>query len=112
MRSPQFHPEAPPIIQGGAFVRQDRFATMRKPREVSEAKKLSLREVVVDQFERGPLAGTPEQVAQQIDDFVQNDGSDGFILGSHPMPTGLDEFVDDNLGLPDLRNADRVAADA
>ncbi|MFC8528103.1 NtaA/DmoA family FMN-dependent monooxygenase [Nocardia sp. NPDC057227] len=124
-------PEAPPIIQGRAFVHQDRFATVRKLREVSEAKKLSLREVVIDQFERGPLVGTPEQVAQQIDDFVQNDGSDGFILGSHLVPTGLDEFVDrvvpllqergalrteysgttlrDNLG---LRNADRVAADA
>ncbi|UGT61167.1 NtaA/DmoA family FMN-dependent monooxygenase [Nocardia asteroides] len=124
-------PKAPPIIQGRAFVHQDRFATVRRLREVSEAKKLSLREVVIDQFERGPLVGTPEQVARQIDDFVQNDGSDGFILGSHLVPTGLDEFVDrvvpllqergalrteysgttlrDNLGLP---NADRVAADA
>ncbi|MEV0358403.1 NtaA/DmoA family FMN-dependent monooxygenase [Nocardia sp. NPDC050697] len=127
-------PEAPPIIQGRAFVHQDRFATVKKLREVAEAKQLTLREVVIDQFERGPLVGTPEQVAQQIDDFVQNDGSDGFILGSHLVPTGLDEFVDrvvpllqergalrteydgstlrDNLGLPDLRNANRVAADA
>ncbi|MFC8044677.1 NtaA/DmoA family FMN-dependent monooxygenase [Nocardia sp. NPDC057353] len=127
-------PEAPPIIQGRAFVHQDRFATVRKLREVAEAKKLTLREVVIDQFERGPLVGTPEQVARQIDDFVQNDGSDGFILGSHLVPTGLDEFVDrvvpllqergalrteysgttlrDNLGLPDVRNANRVAADA
>ncbi|GGK36174.1 NtaA/DmoA family FMN-dependent monooxygenase [Nocardia camponoti] len=87
-------PEAPPIIQGRAFIHQDRFATVKRLREVSEAKKLSLREVVIDQFERGPLVGTPAQVAEQIDTFVQHNGSDGFILGSHLVPTGLDEFVD------------------
>jgi alkanesulfonate monooxygenase SsuD/methylene tetrahydromethanopterin reductase-like flavin-dependent oxidoreductase (luciferase family) len=90
--------------------------------------------VVIDQFERGPLVGTPTQVAEQIDSFVQNNGSDGFILGSHLVPWGLDEFVDkvvpllqdrgalrtdytgttlrDNLGLPNLRSATAVSADA
>jgi len=124
-------PDAPPIIQGRALVHQDRFATARRLREVSEAKKLSLREVVIDQFERGSLVGTPAQVAEQIDTFVQSDGSDGFILGSHLVPWGLDEFVDrvvpllqdrgvlrteytgttlrDNLGLPNLRSATSVA---
>nr|WP_221333586.1 NtaA/DmoA family FMN-dependent monooxygenase [Nocardia transvalensis] len=87
-------PDAPPIIQGRAFVHQDRFATAARLREVAEAKKLSLREVVIDQFERGPLVGTPARVAELIDDFVRNDGSDGFILGSHLVPWGLDEFVD------------------
>ncbi len=126
-------PDAAPIIQGRAFLHQDRFATVRRLREVSEAKKLSLRETVIDQFERGPIVGTPAQVAEKIDTFVQNDGSDGFILGSHLVPTGLDEFVDrvvpllqdrgalrteytgktlrDNLGLPDVR-ATAVPADA
>lgn len=125
-------PEAPPIIQGKAFVYQDRFATVAKLRAVAEEKKLTLREVVIDQFERGPLVGTPDQIAQQIDDFVQNDGSDGFILGSHLVPTGLDEFVDrvvpllqergalraeytgttlrDNLGLPNLYATGKVPA--
>lgn len=99
---------------------------------IAEAKNLNLREVVLDQFERGPLVGTPAQVAEQIDAFVQNDGSDGFILGSHLAPWGLDEFVDkvvpllqdrgalrtaytgttlrDNLGLPDVRSATTVPA--
>jgi alkanesulfonate monooxygenase SsuD/methylene tetrahydromethanopterin reductase-like flavin-dependent oxidoreductase (luciferase family) len=117
-------PDAPPIIQGRAFVHQDRFATVARWREIAEAKGLSLRELVIDQFERGPFVGTPAQVAQQIDDFVQNDGSDGLIIGSHLVPWGLDEFVDrvvpllqergllradyagetlrDNLGLPPL----------
>ncbi|MGW5317233.1 NtaA/DmoA family FMN-dependent monooxygenase [Nocardia thailandica] len=125
-------PEAAPIIQGRAFLHQDRFATARRLREVAEAKKLSLREVVIDQFERGPLVGTPAEVAEHIDSFVRSDGSDGFILGSHLVPTGLDEFVDrvvpllqdrgvlraeytgttlrDNLGLPDIRSATPVTA--
>jgi FMN-dependent oxidoreductase (nitrilotriacetate monooxygenase family) len=126
-------PDAPPIIQGRAFVHQDRFATVARWREIAEAKKLSLRELVIDQFERGPFVGTPQQVAQQIDDFVQNDGSDGLIIGSHLVPWGLDEFVDrvvpllqergslraeytgttlrDNLGLPPLpRRAGSAAA--
>jgi FMN-dependent oxidoreductase (nitrilotriacetate monooxygenase family) len=127
-------PDASPIIQGRAFVHEDRFATVARWREIAEAKKLSLRELVIDQFERGPFVGTPAQVAQQIDDFVQNDGSDGLIIGSHLVPWGLDEFVDrvvpllqergslraeytgttlrDNLGLPPLprSSARRVAA--
>lgn len=124
-------PAAPPFIQGRAFVHQDRFATAARLREVAEAKRLSLREVVIDQFERGPLVGTPAQVAAQIDAFVQQDGADGFILGSHLVPWGLDEFVDtvvpllqdrgvlraeysgttlrDNLGLPQVRSTTAAA---
>ncbi|TWF80703.1 FMN-dependent oxidoreductase (nitrilotriacetate monooxygenase family) [Pseudonocardia hierapolitana] len=127
-------PDAPPIIEGRAFVHQDRFATVARWREIAEAKKLSLRELVIDQFERGPFVGTPAQVAQQIDDFVQDDGSDGLIIGSHLVPRGLDEFVDrvvpllqergslraeytgttlrDNLGLPPLPRRSGSAAAA
>lgn len=86
--------DAPPIIQGRAFVHQDRFATVARWRGIAEAKNLSLRELVIDQFERGPFVGTPRQVADALDDFVQNDGSDGFIIGSHLVPWGLDEFVE------------------
>ncbi|SDH40737.1 NtaA/DmoA family FMN-dependent monooxygenase [Pseudonocardia oroxyli] len=117
-------PDAPPFIQGRALVQQDRVGTVARWREIAEAKKLNLRELVLDQFERGPFVGTPSQVAEKIDSFVQADGADGVIIGSHLVPTGLDEFVDrvvpllqergslrseytgttlrDNLGLPPL----------
>jgi FMN-dependent oxidoreductase (nitrilotriacetate monooxygenase family) len=131
---PDVDPEedAAPIIQGRAFVHQDRFATVARWREIAEAKDLSLRQLVMDQFERGSFVGTPQQVAQALDDFVQNDGSDGFIIGSHLVPWGLDEFVDkvvpllqergslrteysgstlrDNLGLPVPGRAPTAAA--
>ena len=38
--------------------------------------------------------GTPAQVAEKMDHFVQSDGSDGFVLAPHLTPTGLDDFVD------------------
>ncbi|CRK52344.1 FMNH2-dependent monooxygenase [Rhodococcus sp. RD6.2] len=101
-------PEAPPIIQGRAFIHQDRFDTVAKLRAVSEAKKLTLRETVADQFERGPIVGTAAQIAEQIDAFVQSNGSDGFIIGSHLVPTGLDEFVDQVVPLLQDRGALRT----
>jgi alkanesulfonate monooxygenase SsuD/methylene tetrahydromethanopterin reductase-like flavin-dependent oxidoreductase (luciferase family) len=58
--------------------------------------------------ERGPFVGTPAQVAQQIDDFVQNDGSDGLIIGSHLVPWGLDEFVDEVVPLLQERGSLRA----
>jgi hypothetical protein len=36
----------------------------------------------------------PSRVAECIDSFVQEDASDGFTIGSHLVPGGLDEFVD------------------
>lgn len=39
-------------------------------------------------------AGTPAQVAEQINEHVQTDAADGFILVPHLTPGGLDDFVD------------------
>lgn len=69
----------------------------------------------------GPLAihvfghvefvGTPAAVADRLDSFVQNDGSDGFIIGSHLTPTGLDEFVDKVVPLLQERGSLRTEYD-
>lgn len=87
-------PEAAPIIQGRAFIYQDRFETVRKWRELADAKRLSIRGLAAEISPRAQFLGTPEQVAEGLDDFIQNDGADGVVLGGHFTPGGLDEFVE------------------
>ena len=43
---------------------------------------------------RQSFIGSPATVAATINDFVQADASDGFILVPHVTPGGLDPFVD------------------
>jgi hypothetical protein len=98
---------------------------------VAEAKKLSIRELMIEVTARPSFVGTPAQIAEQIDTYVQVDAADGFILVPHVTPGGLDEFADkvvpllqerghyrdeytgstlrDNLGLPPARSASRYA---
>lgn len=87
-------PEAPPVIQGRTFHIQDRLETIRQWREIASTRGLSLRQLAGEVFDRAQLVGTPEQVADQVDDFVQNDGADGVVLSGHVTPGGIDEFVD------------------
>ncbi|ALE72878.1 F420-dependent methylene-tetrahydromethanopterin reductase [Pseudonocardia sp. EC080610-09] len=87
-------PEAPTWIEGRAPLTQDAHATVRAWRELADAHGWSLREVVKHVFDRAVFVGTPEHVADEIDRYVQADASDGFILGSHVSPSGLDEIVD------------------
>ena len=44
---------------------------------------------------RHTFVGTPQRVADTIDEFVQSDASDGFILVPHVTPGGLDVFADE-----------------
>lgn len=84
------------IARGRASVRmyRDPLATAREWRERAAAENLSIRELIVEVTGRQSFIGTPETVAQTIDDFVQQDASDGFILVPHITPGGLDEFAD------------------
>ncbi|CUU59700.1 FMN-dependent oxidoreductase, nitrilotriacetate monooxygenase family [Parafrankia irregularis] len=86
--------DGPPAIEGRTRRHGDAHATVKAWRELAEANGYSLRELAIHLFARAEFVGTPTQVADRLDEFVQNDGSDGFILGSHLTPTGLDEFVD------------------
>ena len=58
-----------------------------------------------------PFVGTPAQVADRLDEFVQNDGADGFIIVPHLTPTGLDEFVDKVVPLLQERGSLRAEYD-
>ena len=87
-------PDGPPIIQGKAFIYQDRFETVRRWRALAEEKGLSIRGVAAEVSSRTEYIGTPQQVADALDDFIQSDGADGVVLGGHITPGGIDEFVD------------------
>ena len=50
--------------------------------------------MVVEVTSRQNFIGTPETVAAAIDEYVQADASDGFILVPHITPDGLAEFAD------------------
>lgn len=47
------------------------------------------------------ILGTPEQIADQLEDWFVNDGADGFNIMPPWLPGGLDEFVD--LVIPELQ---------
>jgi FMN-dependent oxidoreductase (nitrilotriacetate monooxygenase family) len=84
------------IAKGRASVRmyRDPIATAHEWRQLAEAKNLSTREVIIEVTGRQNFIGSPTTVATTINDLVQSDASDGFILVPHVTPGGLDEFAD------------------
>jgi len=84
------------IARGRASVRMhtDPLATAKQWREIADAKKLSIRELIIEVTGRQNFIGSPVTVAETINRYVQEDASDGFILVPHITPGGLDEFAD------------------
>jgi FMN-dependent oxidoreductase (nitrilotriacetate monooxygenase family) len=84
------------IARGRASVRmhRDPIATAREWREKATAEKLSIRELIIEMTSRQTFIGTASTVAATINDLVQQDAADGFILVPHVTPDGLDEFAD------------------
>ncbi len=81
------------IIQGRAPMFRDPLKTAAEWRAMAEAKQLSIRELIILTTGRQTFIGTPSQVAESMNAFVQADASDGFVLAPHLTPTGLDDFV-------------------
>ncbi|WP_030173588.1 MULTISPECIES: NtaA/DmoA family FMN-dependent monooxygenase [Actinomycetes] len=84
------------VAKGRASVR-----IHRDPRDVAnewraraEADNLTTRELIIEVTGRQSFIGSPDTVARTINEFVQEDASDGFILVPHITPGGLDEFAD------------------
>jgi FMN-dependent oxidoreductase (nitrilotriacetate monooxygenase family) len=85
------------VSEGRASVRQfarDPVGLASEWRARAEAGRLSAREVVIEVTGRQSFVGSPETVARTINDFVQADAADGYILVPHLTPAGLDPFVD------------------
>jgi FMN-dependent oxidoreductase (nitrilotriacetate monooxygenase family) len=83
------------VARGRASVRmyRDPVATAREWRERSLAQNLSIRQLIIEVTGRQSFVGSPATIATAINDFVQADASDGFILVPHITPGGLDEFA-------------------
>lgn len=84
-----------------ATITRGRVRHLEDPREVAatwrakaEAEKLSIRELIIEVTARQQFVGTASHVAESIDNYVQSNACDGFILVPHITPTGLDEFID------------------
>ncbi|MFZ0251245.1 MAG: NtaA/DmoA family FMN-dependent monooxygenase [Acidimicrobiales bacterium] len=124
--------EAPSISKGRAAAVRDKAQTAAEWRALAEAKKLSIRELIIEVTGRPSFVGTPSEVASQIIHAVDEEAADGFILVPHVTPGGLDEFADtvvpllqeagrfrhdyegptlrDHLGLGPARNSRRASA--
>ncbi|WP_329495156.1 LLM class flavin-dependent oxidoreductase [Kitasatospora herbaricolor] len=63
-------------------------------RATAAEKNLTTRELVIELTGRQSFIGSAGTVAAQLDEHVQNDAADGFILVPHLTPGGLDDFVD------------------
>jgi FMN-dependent oxidoreductase (nitrilotriacetate monooxygenase family) len=84
------------IARGRASVRmhRDPIATAREWRDRAAAEKLSIRDLIIQVTGRQTFVGAPGTIAATLDDLVQRDAADGFILVPHVTPDGLDEFAD------------------
>ncbi|MGB3485123.1 MAG: NtaA/DmoA family FMN-dependent monooxygenase [Mycobacterium sp.] len=84
------------IAHGRASVRmyRDPVATANEWRARAEAENLTTRELIIEVTGRQNFIGSADTVASSINELVQADASDGYILVPHVTPGGLDPFVD------------------
>ncbi len=83
------------IARGRASVRmyRDPLAIAAQWRAKAAERRLSIRELIIEVTGRQTFVGSAATVAGAINDLVQADASDGFILVPHITPGGLDEFA-------------------
>jgi FMN-dependent oxidoreductase (nitrilotriacetate monooxygenase family) len=83
------------VAKGRASVRmnKDPLAVAAQWRAKAEAENLSIRELIIEVTGRQTFTGSPATIAAQLNDLVQADACDGFILVPHITPGGLDEVA-------------------
>ncbi|WP_328912094.1 MULTISPECIES: NtaA/DmoA family FMN-dependent monooxygenase [unclassified Streptomyces] len=95
-------PESDPLVgedhisrgRAGVRTRRDPLVTAARWRALAEEKKLSIRELIIEVTGPQSFVGTPAKVAEALNDSVQSDAADGFIVASHLTPGGLDDFAE------------------
>jgi FMN-dependent oxidoreductase (nitrilotriacetate monooxygenase family) len=94
-------PDVDPDVDSGISITRGRVRHDRDPlavaaawRALAEEKNLSIRQLIIEVNARAGFVGTARQVAEQINEYVQGDAADGYILIPHLTPHGLDDFVD------------------
>ena len=105
---PDIDPVADTSLTQGRTRRGDTVAIAEKWAALSREKGLSIRQTVIEAGGRQLLIGTPEAVATELDEFVQREAADGFVLVPHLTPGGLDAFVDEVVPLLQERGAFRT----
>ncbi|HWS93892.1 MAG TPA: NtaA/DmoA family FMN-dependent monooxygenase, partial [Mycobacterium sp.] len=113
---PDIEPTGDASITQGRVRHADPVAVVRRYRERALAENspasgrypLSIRELVIAVTSRQQFVGTPKGIADEIDQYIQADACDGFILVPHLTPHGLDEFVDRVVPLLQERGAFRT----
>jgi FMN-dependent oxidoreductase (nitrilotriacetate monooxygenase family) len=132
-------PEVEPDLEGAEITRgrarhvRDVPALVQTWRDRAATDHLSIRDLVIEVSTRGGFVGTPAHIAAEIDRYVQERATDGFVVVPHTNPYGLDDFVDrvvpilqergvyrtsyeqdatlrDTLGLPGVSTAQAVLA--
>ncbi|MFC9326314.1 LLM class flavin-dependent oxidoreductase [Kitasatospora sp. NPDC057015] len=81
------------LVQGRTRI-GDPLEIAARWRATAAEKKLSSRELVIEVTGRQSFIGSARTVAAQLNEHVQSDAADGFILVPHLTPGGLDDFVD------------------
>ena len=84
------------IAPGRASVRmyRDPLGTARQWRQLAEAKRLSIRQLMIEVTARQSFVGSPATMAASMERFVRDQVCDGFILVPYLTPGGLDGFAD------------------
>ncbi|MFE6255981.1 NtaA/DmoA family FMN-dependent monooxygenase [Agromyces sp. NPDC057865] len=92
---PEFDPDPDAALARGWAARfPNAVQVARAWREQAEAEGLGIRELVIKVSGRQSFIGTPSQVAAELDRYVQERATDGFVIVGTTSPHGLDEFVD------------------
>ncbi len=111
-------PDVDPDVEGSGSITRGRVRHEKDPaavaarwRDVAEQKGLSIRELVIEMTARSSFVGSASTVAATINDYVQADAADGYILVPHLTPHGLDRFVDEVVPLLQERGVFRTEYD-